>query len=162
MECADTIEEPIITREQEKRLYDFLREQCEGDAFRYELIAKKIHRAADGTATDWEKTIATDWLNAMLELEKSRQAQANGTMGEPRVPFAEIRTGQVSNPNYQAFLDTLEQEELDALQSNGPFFAWMHQIRAAKPADATFDAAYVRKCADASLSKRAHAALIKK
>lgn len=162
MECADTIEEPIITREQEKRLYDFLRAQCEGDAFRYELIAKKIQRAADATANDWEKTITTDWLNAMLELDKSRQKQDNRSLGQTRDPFAEIRTGQVASPNYQAFLDTLEQEDLEALQNNGPFFAWMHQIRATKPADATFDVAYVRKCADASLSKRVRAALTAK
>jgi hypothetical protein len=148
-----TTVEPMISREQEQRLYAFLRRQTEGDALRYEVIAKKIQRAADGTESQWDRTIVQDWLTAMLESEVQAQAR-NPTTHAPQQPFAQVRTGSVQNPNYQAFLDTLEHEDLESLNSNGPFIAWMCQLRMKLPAGVVFDAAYVRQCADAQLSKR--------
>ena len=151
MEC--TKEEPIITREQESRLYRFLRDVCDGDSFRYEVIAKKIAHAADGLATDWEKSIVTDWLNTMQEQERataicfSKEAQDAGA-------FAEIREGRASNPHYQAFLDTLEQDELDSIQSNAPFFAWMSSRLAEMGGSGKPSLAYVRSYADQHLSRR--------
>lgn len=125
---------------------------------RYELIAKKIHRAADGTASEWDITIVKDWLQAMQELEALTQARSTrDNPSAPAVPFAGVRTGKVQNPNYQAFLDTLEQDELDSLQSNGPFFAWMAKLRMNLPSGQAFTAAYIRECANASLSRRAQA-----
>jgi hypothetical protein len=60
-------DQPTITRQQESALYRFLREETNGDHFRYELIAKKIHRAADGCANEWDSLVVRNWLAAMNE-----------------------------------------------------------------------------------------------
>ncbi len=70
----DTVNTTVhITREQEKRLYAFISAACEDDPFRYEMIAKKVGRTADGTASNWEATIAADWLQSMLQAEAIRK-----------------------------------------------------------------------------------------
>lgn len=154
-----TINRPFITREQETRLYAFLRERCEGDALRYELIAKKIMRAADGDASEWDASIVTDWLNAMLENERL-QVQAHAWTAaerEPIAPFQQIRSGVVGNPHYQAFLDTLEQSELDAIANNAPFFVWISRRVAEMPQAGLTLAVYLRQYADEHLSQRVKA-----
>lgn len=154
MECTETFENALISREQESRLYKFLRESCDLDSLRYELIAKKVGRTADGTATDWEQGIALDWLNCMLSHERDLVAATQAAAKSHREPFADIRRGIAPNPNYQAFLDTLDQDALDAITSNVPFMEWISQVRSSKPADIPFNEAYVRRFADMNLSKR--------
>lgn len=60
-----------ITRDQEQRLYSYLRLKCDGDSLRYELIAKKIQRTADRTASVWDAEITNSWLRSMLKQEES-------------------------------------------------------------------------------------------
>lgn len=146
---------PSITREQEQRLYKFLQIACEDDALRYQLIAQKVHRTADNTATLWESSIAVDWLNCMLELEAIR-AKTNTVVDHlPREePFAAVRAGKVGNPKYQAFLDTLEEDQLQAITSNVDYFAWFSQRQASVPKGEEFSREYLRRWADANLSER--------
>lgn len=153
METTEIEVLPVITRDQESRLYKFLRERTEGDALRYELVAKKIHRAAEGTALDWELSIVKDWLDAMNEL----QALADSRKDVPVLreePFADVRRGQVGNRNYQAFLDTLEQHELDAITNNIPYFAWFSDRRAEMQKSELQGYPYLRLWADQHLSQR--------
>lgn len=145
---------PAITRDQEQRLYAFLRLNCEGDSLRYELVAKKIMRTADGTASQWEMEIAIDWLNAMLEIEGVSAAEHPQSPSGILDAFVAIRQGRSGNAHYQAFLDTLEQEEMDKITSNAPFLSWMHSIREVKPASVRFDSTYVRECSESNLSQR--------
>lgn len=146
--------QPAITRDQEQRLYAFLHLNCEGDSLRYELVAKKIMRTVDGTASQWEMDIANDWLNAMLEIEGVSPLEHPQSPSGILDAFVAIRQGRSGNAHYQAFLDTLEQEELDKITSNAPFLSWMHSIREVKPASVRFDSNYVRKCSESSLSQR--------
>lgn len=150
---------PAITRDQERRLYDYLREVTEGDALRYQLIAKKIHHAADGTAIEWELAIVRDWLNAMVE-ESTLKAAAEEARLAPdstEAPFEGVRRGEAGNPNYQAFLDTLEQVELDAITNNVPYFAWFSARKANVQNGEVFSPEYLRSWADKHLSERVKA-----
>lgn len=154
----------LITREQERALYAFLRERTDGDALRYELIAKKIHRAADGTHSDFDASVVQDWLASMQEIDAIRSANTAAVgmleQAEQALPdsFASLRSGVCGNPSYQAFLDTLEQEELDALSNNVPYFEFISARQAearALGAQSTSDHhAYIRQWADAHLSER--------
>lgn len=155
MECvAEEIEvQPMITREQESRLYKFLRERTDGEALRYELIAKKIHRAADATAAEWEQSIVRDWLVAMNEEQVFDEAAQ--VLYVPREePFASVRRGQVGNPNYQAFLDTLEQPALDAITNNVPYFGWFSDRQSEMKQSGLTGLNYLRSWADSHLSQR--------
>lgn len=62
-----------ITRVQERRLYEFLRDRCEDDSLRYELIAKKIQRVADGYGDEFDIRIVKDWLEVMQEMEQIQE-----------------------------------------------------------------------------------------
>ncbi|EPF4226280.1 PLxRFG domain-containing protein [Vibrio parahaemolyticus] len=81
--------------------------------------------------------------------------------------FAKAKTGKADNPRYQAYLDTLESEELEAINSNAGYMSWItHRIAdfrdengMKKSADLTssqhkeFDK-YLREYADRHLSDR--------
>ncbi|TBT42859.1 hypothetical protein D5E79_15020 [Vibrio parahaemolyticus] len=81
--------------------------------------------------------------------------------------FAKAKTGKADNPRYQAYLDTLESEELEAINSNAGYMSWItHRIAEfrdengiKKGADLTssqhkeFDK-YLRDYADRHLSER--------
>lgn len=157
MNCTD--EElsatPAITREEEARLYKFLSAQTEGDAFRYEIIAKKIQRAADGYASPADLVIVKDWLYAMVSLEKAAHARSTFRTEPQEAPFAAVKRGQVSASNYQAFLDTLEQHELDVIENNVPYFLFFSDVQIeAKKLGVEFTPAFIRSWADARLSQR--------
>ncbi|ANB96661.1 PLxRFG domain-containing protein [Vibrio parahaemolyticus] len=81
--------------------------------------------------------------------------------------FAKAKTGKADNPRYQAYLDTLESEELEAINSNAGYMSWItHRIADFRDengmkmsADLTssqhkeFDK-YLREYADRHLSER--------
>ncbi|MDW1549198.1 PLxRFG domain-containing protein [Vibrio sp. YT-18] len=81
--------------------------------------------------------------------------------------FAKAKTGKADNPRYQAYLDTLEAEELEAINSNAGYMSWItHRIAEfrdengiKKGADLTssqhkeFDK-YLREYAERHLSER--------
>ncbi|WP_049877405.1 PLxRFG domain-containing protein [Vibrio parahaemolyticus] len=81
--------------------------------------------------------------------------------------FAKAKTGKADNPRYQAYLDTLESEELEAINSNAGYMSWItHRIAdfrdengMKKSADLTFSQhkefdKYLREYADRHLSDR--------
>jgi hypothetical protein len=159
MNC--TLEEneitPAITREDEARLYKYLSKVTDGDALRYELIAKKIQRAADGYANSYDLNIVNDWLRAMNE--EAAAVEAGRNFIEPREePFAAVRRGQVGASNYQAFLDTLEQAELDVIKNNVPYFTFFSSMQMeAKKAKQALTPEFIRNYADNHLSQRVKA-----
>lgn len=140
-----------ISRADEAALYRYLQLNLEGDALRYELIARKVQRTADGVATDWERSIALDWLKAMNDLRTVASAPPNPPA---EAPFASLRSGKCGNPYYQAYLDTLEQHELDAIVNNVPYFAWnADRCREAKALGIPLGQ-HIRRWADQHLAKR--------
>lgn len=148
-----------LTRDEATALYKFLRERTECDALRYELIAKKIHRVVEGYANTHDQLVARDWYEAWAEEEAAKLARHQLSMRPyEKEPFADVRLGRVGNPNYQAFLDTLEQEELDQIHNNIPFFSFFMQreIEAARLGRRDL-ASYIREWADANLSERVKA-----
>lgn len=148
---------PVITRQEECALYAFLREQTDGDSLRYELIAKKIHRVASAWHSKDDEAVVRDWLSAMRERDAVRAAREAATVASGAgVPFDSLRSGECGNPSYQAFLDTLEQDELDALSNNVPYFAFVsaRQAEASSAGRENDLAAYIREWADAHLSLR--------
>lgn len=160
MKCALAENEvsPAITREDETRLYKYLSKGTRGDALRYELIAKKIQRAADGHVSTYDLAIVNDWLSAMNE--EAAEAEARRTLHtEPREePFAAVRRGQVGASNYQHFLDTLEQAELDVIVNNVPYFTFFSTMQIeAKKAGEMCTPAFIQAYADSHLSQRVKA-----
>lgn len=94
MECTEVITEPRrISRDIEARMYKFLQLRCEGNSLRYALIAKKVHRSADGTANDGDWAIVQDWVAAMLEAEQPKDLPALAAAMKPQTPFESIRVG---------------------------------------------------------------------
>lgn len=154
-----------ITAQQERDLYAFIKECVGDDAYRYQVIAQKVQRTAGGTAAPWEIEIVDSWLTAM-QIERLAQTPAAKPEPEKGAGFPSFTDGLASNPRYQAFLDTLEQQELDALGSNAPYMEFISQrmtefrSRHCEPQDfrghAAFTA-YVRDWADARASGRARA-----
>lgn len=170
---------PAITREQLSSLYEYLRKQTDGDALRYSVLAKKFQRTADGTANDEAKKITLEWLQAMAEdgnakqkeIAKGKQqaqeqaAEAERIQAEKEAnSLSELKAGQAQNPNYKAFLDTLEQSELDEVtkswQLNTRFMSFISQRKAEFVKDGGNAASpeelakYVREYADKNLATR--------
>lgn len=111
---------PLITREQERALYAWLRDAVGDDALRYQLIAQKIGRTADRIAEDYEQEVALDCLRQMESESSARGDRMAGTEAEraeaeaarvrERAEFrAELRAGRAAgNERLQAWLDTIE------------------------------------------------------
>jgi hypothetical protein len=127
---------PAITREQEAALYEYLREQTEGDALRYQLLAQKFQRVADDRASEEDTRITLDWLQSMAEdgTEKQRlaaegkaKAQADAAESEriaaerAAESLSDLRAGKAGNERYALFLSTLSQSERDAIETVAGF-----------------------------------------
>ncbi|MGI2782681.1 PLxRFG domain-containing protein [Vibrio alginolyticus] len=127
----------------------------------------RLNKIKDGKGT----TEDLKWLRSELESERrgittpEKPKDVNQTIAKER--FAKAKTGKADNPRYQAYLDTLEAEELEAINSNAGYMSWIthrvaefrdeHGIK--KGADLTssqhkeFDK-YLREYADRHLSDR--------
>jgi hypothetical protein len=139
-----------ITRDLESNLYKYMRRNSR-DAFQYEMLVKKTLRVADGVGSLNAELIVWDWLCAMHEEAASSIPQHS----VERVPFGDVRRGKVENPLYQAFLDTLEHAELNAINSNLPYFIWhSDRLRESNLKQLGSLAAYCRQWADEHLSQR--------
>lgn len=106
---------PLINREQEAALYAFLRDTVEEDALRYQLIAQKIGRAADGVAEDHEIVVVRALLESLesassMRLHGGSAKRAIEQMQAQVVAFrSALRAGDGGdNPRLQAWMDTLE------------------------------------------------------
>ena len=165
MEDTDIELKPAISRQEECELYAYLRQNAR-DALHYELIAKKIHRAASGYASDEDMALVLKWqsyLNEEKQARLEREVLSRPVVKEP--PFEAVRRGIVGNTNYQAFLDTLEQDQLDDIANkanNVEFFSFIlkrsAEVEAARKGRANSDpglfANYCREWADKNLSVR--------
>lgn len=139
-----------ITGDQESSLFAYMRKNSR-DAFHYEMLAKKTQRVADGVGSLEAELIVWDWLCAMHEEAEPTKPQHS----VQRVPFGDVRRGKVENPLYQAFLDTLEESELKAIDNNLPYFIWhSERLRESKLKKIGSFAAYCRQWADEHLSQR--------
>ncbi|ELB2268311.1 PLxRFG domain-containing protein [Vibrio parahaemolyticus] len=127
----------------------------------------RLNKIKDGKGT----TEDLKWLRSELESERrgittlEKAKDVNQTIAKER--FAKAKTGKADNPRYQAYLDTLEAEELEAINSNAGYMSWItHRIAEfrdengiKKGADLTssqhkeFDK-YLRDYADRHLSER--------
>lgn len=98
------------------------------DAFRYECFARRLVAAERGRpdAVEW----AMNWYNDVVaedrQAEEVRQRAVTEREARNAAARAELRAGRCGNPNYQAFLDTLEHPEL--IENNAPYCAWMSSL----------------------------------
>lgn len=139
-----------ITRDQESSLYEYMRKNSR-DAFQYQMLVKKTQRVADGVGSLEAELIVWDWLCAMHEEAEPTKPQHS----VQRVPFGNVRRGEVENPLYQAFLDTLDEAELKAIDNNLPYFIWhSERLREFNLKKVGSFAAYCRQWADEHLSSR--------
>lgn len=123
-----------ITRDEESALYKLLKTQCEDDAFRYEMIARKIMRVADGYGSEHDEEVVKDWLDHLNGIRKQREAELATLSFKERNEieiFKELSFGVCANPLYQAYLDTLEQDELDDIKNNVGYFTWNQDMQSA-------------------------------
>ncbi len=87
----------------------------------------RLNRIVDGTSTGED----LKWMQQFEEAEEKgtthpdKQVAVNQPIA--RAKFADVRSGKVENPRYQAFLDTLEQEELDKINSHADYMGWISQ-----------------------------------
>lgn len=130
-----------ITREQEKRLRDEIHASNEAGGFhgiesarRYELLSKKFQRVADGRGSSDDIAVTKQWLEALSDSDAKQQqavedSEKAGAAAEQRREenWALLRSGKSDNPRYQAFLDTLGEQELAELKNNAPYMAWNNQ-----------------------------------
>jgi hypothetical protein len=99
------------------------------DAFRYECFARRLIAAEHGRpdAVEW----AMNWYNDVVaeerQAEGDRQRATKENEERKAAARAELRAGRCGNPNYQAFLDTLEHPE--QIENNAPYFAWISELR---------------------------------
>lgn len=121
-----------ISRDDAETLFADLRAKRDtdgwGDAFRYEMFAKRIVAAEYGRpdAVEW----AREWL-ADIECERRQQAEAHVALVRSRQETAmyhkaNLAQGKSSNPYFQAYLDTLEDPSTEA--ANHIYMSWI-QVR---------------------------------
>lgn len=152
--------QPSITRSEEQRLYAYLRTTVDDDALRYEMIARKIQRAADGTGNAEAISVTNHWLRAMREDEAAPAAQLAVKVRDPNTGLDGVRLGKAGNDRYQQFLDTLESPELEAIKNNAPYIIWVGQRLAEATASNTGAAEYIAQWSKANLSERVKAAIL--
>lgn len=156
------ISPPLISRAQEQDLYKYLEICLHDQPLRYELIAKKVKLAADGEISKQGGEIVMGWLESMEEerLEQANQLGSHALLKSQDREMArqDLRKGLAGNPSYQSFLDTLEQDELDALTNNVPYFDFIssRQLEANRLCRKDV-AAYIREWANINLSSRVKA-----
>lgn len=105
----EAMDGPTITRDQESALYAHLQACTENDGLRYQLLAQKVGRAADGVAEMWEATIVHELLDCMNSESAARQNSAGAESPPLALYRAALQAGHGGdNPRLQAWLDTIE------------------------------------------------------
>lgn len=97
---------------------------------RYEAIAQAFVAVEQGSEQPFHLWVVTNWAAEYFQAKDAErtaeQQRAKEAAAKPP-PFSQVRTGKVGNPRYQAYLDTLEQEELDKLTNNVGYFTWINE-----------------------------------
>lgn len=112
------------------KLFAVLKSWSDGmDAFRYECFARRLVAAEYGRhdAVEWAKNWYNDVMAEERREEEARQRDIDEREARNAFARAELRAGRCGNPNYQAFLDTLEHPE--EIENNAPYFAWLSELR---------------------------------
>ncbi|MFZ3513819.1 PLxRFG domain-containing protein [Vibrio harveyi] len=108
-----------------KQAYDAADNQLGWDRATARL--KRLYKLQDGNGT------ADDlkWIRAEIEAGErgvttpEKAQDVNQPIAKER--FAKAKTGKSDNPRYQAWLDTLDQDELDAISSNADYMSFITQ-----------------------------------
>ncbi|MBN3760937.1 hypothetical protein [Burkholderia sp. Ac-20365] len=129
-----------ISREvSEILLADLKSGAVEADAFRYEMFARRIVAAEHGRpdAVEW----AMAWFRSRFVDQAAGNAEAALRAAQHEAARAharaELRAGRAGNPNYQAWLDTVQ--DPTTIKNNVEYMAWISRLSAA------FDKAYPRR-----------------
>ncbi|HHP0484956.1 TPA: PLxRFG domain-containing protein [Vibrio harveyi] len=149
-----------------KQAYDAADNQLGWDRATARL--KRLYKLQDGNGT------ADDlkWIRAEIEAGErgvttpEKAQDVNQPIAKER--FAKAKTGKSDNPRYQAWLDTLEQDELDAISSNADYMSFITQRKGeffksknmserelTPDLQVEFDK-FIRSYADKNLSDRVH------
>lgn len=142
-------------------------------AFRYEMMARRIVAAEYGRsdAVEW----ALEWWSELQATSQARSAEAEASLKDLQAVRKRMHddfvAGIVSNPRYQAFLDTVEDPA--GIQSNVPYMTWLSGVlalyAASRPKSAAAEhvvdeeavTAFIRRYADANLSHRVRKARLR-
>lgn len=105
-----------ISKEQLQELYADLKGSAdsggwmEGDAFRYEMFARRLVAAEYGRldAVEWALQWHADLISARRAREAAQEEAVLREQASRDEARAEFLAGRCGNPRYQAFLDTVE------------------------------------------------------
>lgn len=118
-----------ISRGVAERLNRELKSWADGMvAFRYESFARRIIAAEYGRsdAVEW----ANGWYMELITAEEAARERvlvaAADEAARTERARAKLHAGRCSNPNYQAFLDTVE--DCSTIETNAPYFAWISPL----------------------------------
>jgi hypothetical protein len=134
-------------------------------AFRYEMMARRIVAAEYGRsdAVEW----GMEWWSELQVATAASLTEAGASRRELQAVrqrmHVDFIAGIVSNPDYKAFLDTVE--DPSEIKSNAPYLTWLSKVRALHVANMPKGAAgehvedegvsaFIRRYADANLSQR--------
>lgn len=123
---ADCLSPDVLTR-----LFAVLKSWADGmDAFRYEMFARRLVAAEHGRpdAVEWAQAWYNDVVAEERQAVEDRQREREWHQKQRDFARAEFKAGRCENPNYQAFLDTVEHPE--ELVNNTQFMAWISQLSA--------------------------------
>jgi hypothetical protein len=110
-------------------LFAVLKSWADGmDAFRYEMFARRLVAAEHGRpdAVAWAQSWFDEIVAEERQIAEEREREAAFTAARDAAAKAEFKAGRCGNPNYQAFLDTVEHPE--QLENNAPYFAWISPL----------------------------------
>jgi hypothetical protein len=128
----------------------------EGDAFRYEMFARRLVAAEYGRqdAVKWALEWHTDLIKERAEKVRAMQEKIDLREAENAHSRSEFLAGRVGNPLYQAFLDTVENPA--DVKNNVDYFAFHSEMLLEfqkSPCGLTF-LQFLRNYADQHLSER--------
>lgn len=113
------------------KLFAVLKSWADGmDAFRYEMFARRLVAAEHGRsdAVAWAQSWYSDVLAGECQIEEARQLVIQENAQRDALARSEFQAGRCGNPNYQAFLDTVEHPEL--IEHHAPYMAWISSLLA--------------------------------
>jgi len=108
------------------KLFAVLKSWADGmDAFRYEMFSRRLVAAEYGRpdAVEWARSWYNDVMAEERQIAENQKREAGITAARKAASQAEFKAGRCGNPNYQAFLDTVEHPE--QIENNAPYFVWI-------------------------------------
>ena len=113
------------------RLFAVLKSWADGmDAFRYEMFARRLVAAEHGRpdAVEWAQAWYNDLEAEERRAEEDRQREGERFQKQRDCARTEFKAGCCGNPQYQAFLDTVEHPE--KITGNAQYMAWISGLMA--------------------------------